>query len=105
MNINHGLKYIKILAENVNKFLDSLGVKHFTSLVKRGGKAFFNRKAAVVERLNRTLKTIMWKYFAEHNMKRWLHILDYVTFNYNNSVNRSIKIKPSQVTKENKDEV
>ena len=69
--------------KNVNKLLDDLDIKHFTTLVKRGGKAFFNRKAALVERLNRTLKTIMWKYFTEHNRKKWLHILDDVTFNYN----------------------
>ena len=47
----------------------------------------------------------MWKYFTEHNTKKWLHILDKVTFNYNNSVNRNIKMKPADVTKENKDEV
>ena len=60
---------------------------------------------ALVERLNRTLKTIMWKYFAEHNTKKWLHILDDVTFNYNNSVNRSIKMRPTDVNKDNKDKV
>ena len=56
--------------KNVNKLLDSLNIKHFRTLVKRKGKAFFNRKAAVVEPLNRTLKTIMWKYFTEHNTVR-----------------------------------
>ena len=91
--------------KNVNKLLDSLNIRHFTTLVKREGKTFFNRKAAVVERLNRTLKRIMWKYFTEHNTKKWLHILEDVTFNYNNSVNGSIKMKPSQVSKENADEV
>ena len=82
---------------------------HFTTLVKRGGKAFFNRKVALVERLNRTLKTIMWKYFAEHfkerKDERWLDILADVTFNYNNSVNKRIKMRPNDVTQENKDEV
>ena len=78
--------------KDVNKLLDGLDIRHFTTLVKRGGKAFFNRKAAIVERLNRTLKSIMWKYFAEHNTKKWLHILDDVTFNYNNSVNSKDKV-------------
>ena len=30
--------------KNVNKLLDSLNIKHFTTHVKGGGKAFFNRK-------------------------------------------------------------
>ena len=29
--------------------------------------ACFQRRAAIVERLNRTLKNIMWKYFIENN--------------------------------------
>ena len=91
--------------KNVNKLLDDLSIKHFTTLVKRGGKAFFNRKAALVERLNRTLKTMMWKYFAEHNTKKWLHILDDITFNYNISINRTIKMRPADVDQENKEEV
>ena len=91
--------------KDVNKLLDGLGIRHFTTLIKKGGKALFNRKAAIVERLNRTLKSIMWKYFAEHNTKKWLHILDDVTFNYNNSVNSGIKMKPTDVNKDNKDKV
>ena len=47
----------------------------------------------------------MWKYFTEHDTKKWLHILDDVTFNYNNSINRTIKMRPEDVTKENKDKV
>ena len=70
-------------SKNSNKLLEDLDIKHFITLVKKGGKAFFNRKAALVERLNRTLKTIIWKYFTEHDTKKWLHIFDDVTFNYN----------------------
>ena len=91
--------------KDVNKLLDDLDIKHFTTLIKKDGKAFFNRKAAIVERLNRTLKSIMWRYFAEHNTNKWLHILDDVTFNYNNSVNSGIKMKPVDVNKDNKDKV
>ena len=68
-------------------------------------QTLFNRKAALVKRLNRTLKTIMWKYFTQHNMKRWLHILDDITFNYNNNINRGIKMRPEDVNKENADKV
>ena len=47
----------------------------------------------------------MWEYFTEHRTRRWLHILDDVTFNYNNIVNRGIKMRPEDVTEENADKV
>ena len=42
--------------------------------------------------------------FHRTKQKKWLQILDDITFDYNNSVNGSIKMKPSQVTKEKKGE-
>ena len=89
----------------VDKLLDDLKIKHFTTLIKHGGKAFFNCKAAIVERLNRTLKTMMWKYFTEEKTKKWLHILENVIFNYNHSINRTIHMKPSDMNNEIKDKV
>ena len=47
----------------------------------------------------------MWKYFTEHDTKKWLHILDDVTFNYNNSINRAIRMRLEDVTEKNKDKV
>ena len=37
---------------------------------------FSNKKAAIVERFNRTLKGRMWKKFTELNSHNWLDILD-----------------------------
>ena len=65
----------------------------------------FNRKASVVERLNRTLKNMMWRYFDRHNTRQWIHILDDITHNYNNSYHRSIKMKPNEVNENNAHEV
>ena len=74
-------------------------------MVKKDGKAFFNGKAATVEHLNRTLKTIIWKYFYENEKKKWLHILNDVTYNYNHSIDRGIGMRPKDVNAENKVEV
>ena len=47
----------------------------------------------------------MWKYFTQHNTKKWFEILNDVTFIYNNSINRSIKMMPADVNEENADKV
>ena len=68
----------------------------------------FQRKAAVVERLNRTLKNMMWKYFdspKSKGKKQWTHILGPITENYNNSYHRSIKMKPNEVNQDNAHQV
>ena len=52
------------------------------------------KKAAVVERFNRTLKTRMWKYFYHTKTKKWITALpDFVTA-YNMTKHRTTKMKP-----------
>ena len=58
-------------------------------------------KAAMVERFNRTLKTKIWRYFTAKNTFQWVDELDNFVHAYNNSVHRSIKMKPIDVTPEN----
>jgi len=57
-------------------------------------------KAALVERFNRTLKDRMYKYFTANNTKRWIDVLRKLVANYNNTVHRSIKMKPNDVKKQ-----
>ena len=104
--------------------LKDLDIKSFSTLVKRtgwppsqkkekdgtrkiiyGSYTLFQRTAAIVERLNRTLKTIMWKYFDENKTDQWIHILDDVTHNYHNTVNRGIKVRPNEVDEDNAEKV
>ena len=47
----------------------------------------------------------MWKYFTQHNTKKSVDILEDATFNYNHSINRSIKMMPVDVNKESEDKV
>ena len=63
------------------------------------------RKAAIVERFNRILKTSMWKYFYSKGTHTWIDVLDDLTDNYNHSKHRTIMIKPADVNKSNKDQV
>ena len=84
----------------------NVGVK--TLLEKQGIKYFStssDKKAAVVERFNRTLKTSMWKYFYAKGTYKWVDVLNKLVNNYNGTKHSTILMKPSTVTKKNEAEV
>ena len=59
-------------------------------------------KAQVVERFNRTLKQLMWRMFTTTSSYHYLDKLDgLVNGNYNQSIHRSIKMKPADVNESN----
>ena len=62
---------------------------------------FSDKKAAVVERFNRTLKEKMWKLFTIQGNYNWIKILDDLLVEYNNTKHRTIGIKPNEVNKYN----
>ena len=51
-------------------------------------------KSSVVERWDRTMKNIMWKYFTSHNTHKYIDVPSIVE-KYNNTYHRSIKLTPS----------
>lgn len=56
-----------------------------------------NNKASTVERVQRTIKERIFRYFTFKNTKKYIDVLqDFVT-SYNNSIHRSIGLKPSNV--------
>ena len=60
---------------------------------------FNEGKAVVIERFNRTLKNIMWKYFTANNTRFYLDVLDQMVKNYNNKVYSTIKMTPKEAIK------
>ena len=81
----------------VKKLLEKHGIKYFSTNS--------DKKAAVVERFNRTLKTAMWRYFYAKGTYKWVDVLDKLVQNYNNTKHSAILMKPSAVTKKNEAEV
>jgi hypothetical protein len=78
----------------------------FQGMVKRYGIKFYTSenddiKASVVERLNRTIKERMWRYFTHTNTRRYLDVLQDIMHSYNNTRHRSIGMTPSQVDASN----
>jgi transposase InsO family protein len=78
----------------------------FKKLLKKHKIKYFHvysdRKAAIVERFNRTLKTRMYKSFTARGGHRWIDILQDLIDGYNSSKHRSIGgFAPNQVKKSN----
>ena len=63
------------------------------------------RKASIVERLIRTLKSRLEKYFYKNKTKRWLDVIQQITSNYNRTFHRSIGMAPNDVTDKNRKKV
>jgi hypothetical protein len=68
-------------------------------------------KASIIERFNRTLKEKMWRVFTHNSLKKIKFPKNYTSFiqnlvnSYNNSYHRTIKMKPSQVSNENREKI
>ena len=61
---------------------------------------FNEGKAVVIERFNRTLKEKMWRYFTETKNNKYLDILPKLLHNYNNTIHSTIKMTPTEASKE-----
>lgn len=81
----------------------------FSTLMKNSNinhySTFSEKKAAIVERFNRTLKTAMYKKFSERGSYVWHDILSNLIKDYNEKKHRTIGMKPIQVNKANEGEV
>lgn len=62
--------------------------------------SFGDHKSAVIERFNRTLKTKMWKYFTAKNTRKYIDVIDDLIKDYNNTVHKTIKMKPIDAIKD-----
>lgn len=98
----------KVLDEQVPKNLHTdLGKefynKHFQELMKKYNinhySTFTEKKASIVERLNRTLKNRMWKQFNYNGNYNWISMLQNIVDDYNNTKHTTIRMKPIKVKK------
>lgn len=63
------------------------------------------KKASIIERFNRTLKTMMYKRFSERGTYIWWDILTDIVVEYNHKKHRTIGMRPVDVKKDNAKEV
>ena len=103
--LSSGRKPHKIMTDQGTEFFN----KSFQTLLKNEGIELFNTfnetKASIVERVIRTFKTKMWRYFTAKKTMRYLDMLPDLVYSYNHSEHRSIGRPPALVNSENEDEV
>jgi Integrase core domain len=106
------------LSDAINTLNNGVAPKH---LQTDDGKEFFNKsvkellvahninhystksvtKAAMAERLIRTLKSNIWRYFSLRGSHKWMDILPEIVSKYNNTIHTVTKMKPNDVSKRN----
>lgn len=79
--------------DDFKKLMKEMSINHYST--------YSNKKASIVERVNRTLKNLMWKEFSLQGTYKWLEILPKITYAYNNKKHSTIKMKPVNVTEKN----
>ena len=94
VQFNEGKEFYNVSVRNLLKSHD---VSYFS--------AQSNKKAAVMERFNRTLKGMMWKYFYSKGTYAWIDVLDKLVGNYNGTKHGSTLMTPADVNSSNKDAV
>ena len=81
---------------HVKKLMESRKIVFFST--------FSDKKAAIVERFNRTLKSRMYKYFTENETRKWIDVVQSIVQGYNNSYHSTIKMSPVEASKPNNTE-
>jgi len=87
-----GRRPSKIWADQGTEFFNDLWKKNLgdITLYYTGNE----KKAVMVERLNKTIKTWMWELFDENGNKKWVSLLPGLMERYNNKVHSSLGISP-----------
>jgi hypothetical protein len=91
LQTDKGTEFINVTVQN---FLSQNDIKFYTSENE-------NIKASICERLNRTIKEKMFRYFTYKSTLRYIDVLNDLMHGYNNSYHRSIKMRPIDVTVDN----
>ena len=76
-----------------SSLMDKYNINHYSTKSEK--------KAAIIERFNRTLKAAMYKSFFDRGKYVWHDLLSKLIHDYNNKYHRTIGMKPISVNKKN----
>ena len=82
----------EFLNAQVREYFEEENIDHFTSPS--------DMKCVIVERVNKTIQRRIYQYLTEYATERYIDALPDIVFGYNNSVHRSIGLKPREAEKE-----
>lgn len=115
MEVSSGLKkLITKNAESPSKLMTDKGTEFFNSYFKKTLKEYKIEqyvsnnqeiKASMVERLQRTIKSRLFRYFTHSNNYRYLDVLNDIIKSYNNTTHSAHGVKPSDVNYNNQEEI
>lgn len=94
LQTDQGLEFYN---QHVKSVLEKYNVELFS--------VYSDKKAAIVERFQRTLQERMYRAFTYQGNHKWLDLLPKLIESYNHSYHRSIKTMPASVKKENETNV
>ncbi len=94
LQTDHGKEYTN---KKLQYYLNKLNIHWFAT-----NSEF---KASIVERFNRTLKSLMWKYFTDMGNKRWIDVIPDLVSNYNHRKHSSIGMTPAEASKKENESV
>lgn len=78
----------------IKQLFDKKGIKHFYASAPL--------KCQIVERLNQTLKQLIYRYLYEHNTYKYLDVLEEIVYGYNSRPHRSLfGLSPIEVNSKN----
>ena len=96
MVTDRGLEFYN---SQVHKVFVNYGINHYSIKTKS------KWKASMVERVIRTLKTRLQRYFTKNKTKKWLNVLDQFVTNYNATPHSAHGLPPQDVSHENQAKV
>ena len=93
---DRGLEFYNV---QVQKVFQNYGINHYSIPTKS------KWKASIVERVIRTLKMRLERYFTKNKTHRWKDVIEQLTTNYNATPHRSHGYVPMKINHENQQEV
>ena len=96
MVTDRGLEFYNV---QVQKVFQNYGINHYSISTKS------KWKASIVERVIRTLKTRLERYFTKNNTHRWKDVIEQMTTNYNATPHRSHGYAPMKIDHSNQQAV
>jgi hypothetical protein len=99
-------KSVKFLQSDLGNEFKNKHLQNYLKLIKT--KLIFPRtsaKCSIVERVNKTIKNKMFKYFTHKGTQNYIDVLPAIVKGYNNTVHSSTGHKPAEVNKKNEKDV
>lgn len=88
----------KIMADQGSEFYNKTVKKMLEAFGPKLYYVFSEKKASIVERVQRTLRGRIGRLFTQNNNNNWIDHIDDVVESYNNTYHSSIKMKPAKVS-------